>query len=478
MMYSKQLTAFLEDFRQKQAISEISEFVIEFLKIWDFLHQKAPNLSIHDLKSFSKSILDSLTLPFFEKFKYLKFIEKYDSWIKEFSALAITWQGVTMFPLRLLSYEIVNHEEHLIEFFLQKLRTGEIQGTEENLFSFLIPRLNHTAIPLSNTDLLILKSYQPLENQNYDYFKGANTKEIADYVQISVRNLIRRLNTINFCQIIIPVHFLNMAKLGYETFLLSHFEPIPTELADYTLFSVDLIISRFSIFQIPIDNNRLYLKLQDEVKPSIFHQMTDRIHSWNLLGLYPGRDGWKIPPPFLHSDPNIKTIAPSPTLTFSLKPDFYCFRKLTKADIKILEFITTKGTFTSKKHLSETINVSLPEISRRLEEYREFDLISKIFQFFNLGLDLHIYFFLTVPSKLNISWLDHFLSFPKADVFYTVDDEISLFIGHLKLPNKWFKDFTRKINRIKKEFKDLKFYYSVEPGDIAKWNLSLSKTYI
>jgi DNA-binding Lrp family transcriptional regulator len=269
-----------------------------------------------------------------------------------------------------------------------------------------------------------------------------------------------------------------MAKMGYESFLISHFEPIPKDLENFTLFSIDFNISQFSLLQVPIQNNKMYLILQDELKPTIFHQMTDRLHSWNLSGLGPGKNGWKLPPSFLHSDPLSKSIAPSPTLSLSLQPDFDKFRELTEADIKILEFITTRGTFSSKKHLSQTIKVSLPEVSRRLEEYRKQNLIAKVYQFFNLGLDLTIYFCLSSPSKLDISWVDHFLSFPKSDVFYSIDDELSLFFGHLKIPNMWYKDFTRKINRIKKEFKDIKFYYSVEPGNIAKWNLSLSKTYI
>jgi DNA-binding Lrp family transcriptional regulator len=479
MTYSKQLTAFLEDSRQKEAVSEISEFFIEFLKMWDFLHQKAPELGIHDLKKFSKSILDEITLPFYKKFKHLKFLEKNDAWINEYATLNIThprYHGI-MFPLRLITYEIVNHEEKLFEFFIQKIKTGEIQATDENLFNFLLPRLVHVVIPLSSTDLLILKSYQSLENNSRDYFKSANTENIANYVQVSVRNLIRKLNTLNFCQIVIPVHFLNMAKLGYETFLISHFEPIPKDLTNFTLFSFDLTISQFSLFQVPLQNNKIYLRLQDELKPTIFHQMTDRIHSWNLSGLGPGKNGWKIPPSFLHSDPSAQTIAPSPTLTFSLVPEFDRFRNLTSADIKILEFITTKGTFSSKKHLSETVKVSLPEVSRRLEEYRNQNLISKVYQYFNLGLDLHINFCLTTPSKDEISWIDHFLSFPKTDVFYNIDNDSSIFFGHLKLPNKWYKDFTRKISRIKKEFNELKFYYSVEPGDLLKWNLLPSETY-
>ncbi|MFX0051227.1 MAG: hypothetical protein ACFE8U_08055 [Candidatus Hermodarchaeota archaeon] len=476
---SKELVSFLEDFRQKPPIQQLDEFVEEFLVIWDYIHSQAPNLSVSDIKPFSKEILNTITLPFFEKFNKLKFLQKYDAWIKEFHTLAIDWfgRGIIMFPLRLITFEVVNHKQNHLIYFMKKVQTGELRPTIHNLFNYLFPKLINVAIPLSELDLLILKAFQPLQDTAEDFLKGPRMEDYSTHLDASLRNIIRKLNSIRFYQIAIPVNFVDMAKLGYETYMVSHFDPLPSALTDYVLFSTNLTISNFSIIQIPNTKHDIYIKFQDDVKPTIFQQMTNRIMTWNMSGLGPGKGGWRIPPSFIHSDPKTQVISPSPSYSVSLLPEFDQFRKLTPADIKIIDFLIDKGSFLSKKSLSQTVGVSLPEVSRRMEEYHEKSLLRKIYQFFNIGLDLNVVFCVTCPNKHEIPWVDQFLSFPKIDLFYNCENDSGFYFGYLKLPPKWYKDFTRKIFRLKKEFTDLKFYYTVEPGEIVKWGIPLAKTY-
>ncbi|MFX0185708.1 MAG: hypothetical protein ACFE95_21695, partial [Candidatus Hodarchaeota archaeon] len=476
---SKELVSFLEDFRQKPPSLQLDEFVEEFLVIWDYVHTHAPKLSVADIKSFSKKILKTVTLPFYEKFGHLEFLQKYDAWIKEYNTLVLDWFGLgyIMFPLRLITFEVVNHKQNHLKYFMTKVQTGELRPTVENLFNFLFPKLINVVIPLSELDLLILKSIQLLQDTAADFLKGSRMEDIATHLDTSLRNTIRRLQAIRFCQIILPINFVDMAMLGYETYMIAHFEPIPPSLSDFVLFSINLTISNFSIIQIPTSNYKVYMRFQDEIHPTVFQQMNNRILNWSLSGLTHGKYGWRIPPSFIHSDPKTYLITPSPSYSVSLLPDFDQFRKLTPADLKIIDFLIEKGTFSSKKHLSKTVKVSLPEVSRRMEEYYEKNLIRKIFQFANIGLDINVVFCITCPKEHEIPWINQFLSFPKIDLFYNAGDDLEFYFGHLKLPPKWYKDFTRKIYRLKKELKDLKLYYTVEPGEIAKWGISLSKTY-
>ncbi len=464
---------------QKQVLSKADGFVVDFLSIWDAIHSEAPNLALADIKKYSKDILDTITLPFYEKHKNKITLEKYDAWLNEYSSVVINWvgRGRIMFPLRLITYEIVNHSDRLLEFYLEKLQTKEIKGTTENLFSFLFPRLINVAIPLNEVDLLILKSLQALQNESKDLFKGASRDDISRFTNASTRTIVRRIQNIRFFQISIPIHFLDMAKLGYETFLLSHFKPIPDQLKPYALNSVDLSVSQFSLFQVPTTKTKVYMQLQDDLEPTLFHKMEHRIHSWNLTGLTVGKDGWRIPPHFIYCEPKTQSISPSPTIDTSLLPEIDTFRKLTPADIKILEFITTKGATKNKKELSRSVKVSLPETSQRLDEYNTNNLIFKVHQFFNLGLDLSISFFIVSPNSYEIPWIQQLLTFPGVDAFYSTDQTSSSFFGHIKLPNKWFKGFTRKITRLKNEFPELRIYYTAEVPSIPKWNLSLAETY-
>ena len=465
--------------RQKQDSYQIDDIVLDFLDIWETIHHQAPNLSLSDMKDFSESILQSITIPFYHKFMELSCIEKYDSWLKSYSSIVINWPGMgrILFPLRLITYEIVNHEDGLFDFYLQKILTKEISGTADNLFNLLFPKLVNVAIPLTEIDLLILKAFQLLQADSSDIFKGANIEHYSSHLDVSSRTIVRRMKNINFLQIPIAMHFLDMAQLGYETFLLSHFQPIPDDLKPYVLNSVDLVISQFSLFQVHVTKTNAFLEIQNRIETIKLHQMDTQVQNWNLSGLSPGKDGWKIPPPFLYCEPSLQIASSSAAMDVSLRPDFDTFRPLNPADIKILEFITTTGSLKNKKELSQTVKVSLPETSRRIDDYHKHNLIHKVFQFFNIGLDLTISFFISCPTAHNISWIPHFLAFPKVDVFSCVDEQISLFFGHVKLPPKWFKDFNRRVQEFKKKFNDLKFYYTANLPDIPKWSLTLSDTY-
>ncbi|MFX1507714.1 MAG: hypothetical protein ACFFDC_16630, partial [Promethearchaeota archaeon] len=186
---------------------------------------------------------------------------------------------------------------------------------------------------------------------------------------------------------------------------------------------------------------------------------------------------WKISPSFVYSDPTQEVVTSSPAMDMPLKPGFDAFRRLTPADIKILEFITTTGAIKSRNDLSRAVKVSAPEISSRLNEYQEHHLIHKIHQFFNIGLDFTITFFITYPNSYTLNWIPQLLSFPKADFFYAGDEQMTMFFGHVKLPPKWMKEFVIRVRTLKKRIPDLKFYYTASPPDVGKWSITLSDTY-
>ncbi|MHA2245276.1 MAG: hypothetical protein ACXADY_09955 [Candidatus Hodarchaeales archaeon] len=469
----------LQDIRQKRRHYQIDDFVFEFLILWDFIHQQAPSLSLTDIKSFLESILHTFTLPFYQKFKSLSIIEKYEGWFEEYSSIIINTpkSGNILFPLRLVTYEVVSYQDNLLHFFLKKIQTGEIICTPDNLFFFLFPKLINNAIPLSEIDLIILKSYQPLTDNTSDFFKGPVHIVFLDSLHLPKKTIIKHRKKIKFFQIPIELIFLDMAQLGYETFLLSHFNPIPDYLKPYIKISVNLTISQFSLFHVPVTKPKIFNQINTDLEPIFFHKMEKRIQNWNLSGLGAGKDGWKLPPSFLYSDPLLQITTPSPTMDVSLIHDNNSFRRLTPADIKIFDFVTSKGTFGKKKYLSKAVNVSIPEINRRMEEYRDNNLIFRIIQFFNIGLDLTVSFFISCPTTYDIFWIPHFLSFPKVEIFFSIDKKTSVFFGHFKLPSKWIKDFISKVATLEKNFNDLKIYFTLKMPDIPKWSISLADTY-
>ncbi|MHA1227029.1 MAG: hypothetical protein ACTSPV_09840 [Candidatus Hodarchaeales archaeon] len=467
--------------RQNKTHSAEEDFALDFLRIWERIHQDSPDISVSDIKDYSKNILETITLPFYNKYKKSGLVKLYEAWLQDYYAIVINWfdKGTIMFPLRLITYEVSSHQDKLFELFLEQILNGSLSLSIKNLFTYLFPRLINVKVPLSETDLLILKSLQFLQNTCVpDPVKIPKIKDYSDHLNLSVRTIQRRLQILQFFQIYVPIHFIDMAKLNYETFLVSHFDPIPKEIEKYILISIDLTLSNFTILQIPMADKRAFTQVQKELEPNLFLQMTDRIHSWNLSHLEGGKNGWTIPPSFVISDPEVSIVTPTPDLHFDLCPKFAKFRELTPADIKLIDFIARVGAISNLKKLSRTIGLSQGILSERLGEYRDYKLLRKMYQFFNVGLDLNFYFYISAPKDHPIPWINHFLNFPKCDVFTVNEDDKLFLFGFLKIPTTWIKDLTRKINAIKRTYPVVKFLYTIEPPTIANWNLSLAKTYI
>ncbi|MFX0208322.1 MAG: hypothetical protein ACFFDT_20225, partial [Candidatus Hodarchaeota archaeon] len=456
----------------------IEEFVLDFLNIWMYIHEKAENYSLEDTLDLSKQLLKSHIIPFYNKFEADESLELNESWVKAYASIVLNWKkrASYLFPLKLVTYEICYHSKKQFEFFLQKLLTKEIKGEKEALFEFIFPILTNFTVPLDDLYISFLKAFQSLERHNTTYYRDPTQSDFAKLLQVSPRTVLRRMNIIRLLQMVNGDHFLDMGQLGYETNLYIHSNPFPEEFEKYLLLSTNLTVGNFSIVQIPFKKAKELLFLQSNLDTLISQSMTTRIISWNLTGLSTGEVSWRSSPSFLHGKASIPLISPSSDIKFSLKPSFDLFRPLTPADIKILDFLTIKGSFTSIKQLSDTIQVSAPEVSKRLLEYGEERLLLKVNQYYNIGLDLTVFIFVSDEDR-SIPWVQHFLSFPKCDIYYQNEESPNYFFGFLKLPNYWIKAFARKIDLIKRDY-GVKIYYKIASSvDYAKWGIELSETY-
>ncbi len=478
MPLPKQISLILDNFRQKPEEYKIEEFVLDFLNIWTHIHEKAKDYSLEDTLKFAKEILESHILPFYNKFNEDDSLELNKSWLKDYASLVINWRkrGSVLFPLKLVTYEICYHDKKLFEFFVQKILTKEIRGEKEVLFEFLFPILSNFTVPLDDMYISLLKAFQGLEKHNQFYYRDPTQNDFAKHLEISPRTVLRRMNIIRLLQMVHALHFLDMGKVGYETTLIAHSNIFPKQYKKYLLFSINLTVGNFSIIQIPYKKPEEMFSVQENLEILISQPMSSRVSSWNLSGLSEGEVTWRNPPSFLHGDANISLISPSPDLEFSLKPAFDPFRSLTPADIKILDFLSIKGSFASIKQLSDSIKVSSPEVSKRLQEYGKENLLVKMNQYFNIGLDLTIFFFVSGDDP-NIPWVQHFLGFPKCDVFFQEDETPYNYFGYLKMPNYWIKAFARKIDLIKRDF-GIKIYYKIASSvDHIRWGINLQETY-
>ncbi len=457
---------------------QVHKYVLDILDIWYEIHKLTEEATLENALTISQSILDSHIMPFFNKYKNGGNLQHHQGWIDAFASIYLKWneRGGFLFPLTLVLYEITYHDKSLLFDILTQLRTGLIKGNREELHEIIFPVFTNFTVPLDDVDIDLLKAHQTLQPLKSLLFKNPENKSFAEVLDVSKRTIIRRLKVIRLLQLVRTSHFLDMGKLGYETRLLVHSNEFPKKFQKYLLFSSNLFVGNFSIVQIPSTQYEVQSALQEKLDILVSNNLSRRVTSWNLSGLNPGEDMWKTPPPFFFAQPKIGISTPSTDVNMALDPTFESFRELTRADFKILDFIVREGSFKNLNSFSASIKVNRLEISNRLKEYSEVGLTTKTHQFFNIGLDLSIFFFISDVDK-EIPWLSHLLTFPKIDVFTQQEESPNTYFGYLKLPNKWIKPFVRKIDLIRNEY-DVKIYYKIASAvDHFKWGISLADTY-
>ncbi len=465
----------LELLKKNTTEYSVEPFVLDFLEFWQAIHEKAKGSSLEDIKDILKDVETSYTLPFYEKYKEEEYLEFVKGWFKRYLSFVLKWRmrGGYLFPLKLIVYEICNYKKQSLELFVKQILSKQIKGEKEALFEYLVPKVTNFVIPLDEMDIVLLKANQI---KNRPIYKEISKAELATQLGISTKTVSRRMGMIGLLQMLQQINFVDMARLGYETTLLIHSNSFPEEYKQYLLLSTDLTVGKFSIVHIPYKKPRVINGLQDHLELLSHQQMTHRVSSWNLSQLVSGVERWRDPAPFVKIDSEVFTIQPSPDVGFSLIPPDKFFRPLTLADIKIIDFLSTKGTPESITQLGQVVNVSRPEVSKRLQEYSEEKLLVNTSQYFNVALDSSVFFFISTEDT-ETPWINNLLTFPKVDVFFQEDQVPYYYFGHLKLPNKWFKPFGRQIDMITQD-PGVKFYYKISSAkDFVRWGISLAETY-
>ena len=164
-------TQLLDQFRQQHSSDTIDLFVLDFCSFWEVIHQYVQDSKVKKITKTAEiafALKDQFTLPFYEKYRsqpQYDFVEFYPSWMDRLATLCIRWRGGGItFPLRLITYELANHDDNLLDCYLSHLLSGEINGSIDTLFQFLLPKLYTMALPLSSSELLLLKSCQLVFN--------------------------------------------------------------------------------------------------------------------------------------------------------------------------------------------------------------------------------------------------------------------------------------------------------------------------
>ncbi|MHA1979330.1 MAG: hypothetical protein ACW98I_20685 [Candidatus Hodarchaeales archaeon] len=450
---------------------------MEFVKLWMEVHQRAQGKSLTDIYEITFSLLDSHTLPMWEQFKTEKCLSKVEAWINGQGSLwwHLDRRGGALIPLELIGYEITTQDGGLLKSFLRRLINGEIQPINRNLFEYIFPILNNFMIPFDATDIAYFQAAKHHYQSIRFYSRDNLAAKVAKLGKLSLSTARRRIKIHNTLGSLNPIAYANLGKLDFESFLLVHNKAIPQTLLPYTHLSNNFHLGIFSIIQIPHSQPNLYHVMKDQLHPSSIVQLNRRITSWNLSSLYSDGVYWTTPPPLFYGEPEIEVITPSPDVDQSLILPPTLFRKLTPADIKLIDFLPM-GSIKTLKGLSKQLKVSRSEITARLREYYDSDILDNATEFFKLGLDLSVFFFIQDDGS-TIPWLSHLLTFPKVHVLMTTESLPHYYYGFVKLPPHWMKPFVRKMELLHGREEITAHHHIASALSYFQWQIPLSKTY-
>ncbi len=454
---------------------QIEPFVLDFLEFWVYLHEEAKDQTIDTALEFCRKVWDSHTYPFYQKYKKKGFIEYYEAWEKDYASITWTWKkrGVHLIPLLLFLYELYCHEQGLLEDFLKKIYTKETDGTCDDLYEHLISKMINFVPRLDEADINFIKAYQILGRMKKHGSYAISHKDFSEQLKVTKKTIQRRKEKIEILQMINNIGFLDMTRLGYETLLVIHQEEIPWDYP-YLLLSAEMSIARFSILQIPLKKQDVLKEIQDVKGVQVIRPASRRIISWNLSRLNSGKETWKGNLPF--SNPQRRIIINEPDVEFSLNPSNVQFRKLSLADIKILDFISHSGYFKSLTEFSQAIKMSRNEVSKRLAEFSKEKLFQRIHYFHKLGLTSQL-IFISDEEKEN-EWVKHLQLFPLAYLFSCEDELPYYYFGFIKIPSKWISPMSKRMDKIKQKT-GMKYYMKPSSTvDVFKWGISLAATYL
>ncbi|MHA1978574.1 MAG: hypothetical protein ACW98F_11040 [Candidatus Hodarchaeales archaeon] len=495
VMFSSQKGQELALVQNLQSERTIDPLVADFCEVWTRIHEHIGTLRVRKISKtteIAKLFKEEVTLPFYHKYRSSPLVEYSPAWMKTLGAFSFHWKGGRiLFPLRLITYELAYYQVSVLGTFLDGLRTGTIPGTSESLFAWLFPKLVSMALPLSLSDLVLLRGFQQVYQHSQTALRRIPTREYVTHIRdLAPETLRNKIEHFRYFQMAIPMKFLDMGRLGYETYLISHFLPLPLRFHPYCLTSVNFGSLCLSLLQLPVHSSRWFLALKDFLfqnssqnssnnsSPHFCLSMKQRVYNWNLASLRSGLNQWQLPLVFFHNDPQITLPDFPPTMAVSLDPTFDPFRLLTPADLKLLTFLTTVGEIYHINDLSAQVALHRNTVDRLLHEYQKEKLLSRVVHFFNLGLELSVHLYINVPhSCAYISFLAQAQTLPWIDIYKSDTDTATVYFGRLNIPQTWTVAFVSRMNLLREVFPSIKLLYSFDPHQYAKWNLSLLETY-
>ncbi|UCG03912.1 MAG: hypothetical protein JSW11_07980 [Candidatus Heimdallarchaeota archaeon] len=459
-----------------------SNFIKDFIQYWENIKRTVrpdgkTNVSWKKWNEISQKALETLTMPFFNKWKHLGIFSWIEAYIDSFFSITLNFKGgAILLPKQLILYEAMKPSNSLLSNLKEEPSSEGLERILDSLFGDL-------DIRLIMSDLQILKKLaQPKFSKSLDRFP--KLKELAYGIRRDVRTVSNRLDYLIQTRILCLIYLVDMARIGYQTILLRHSikrSQILKEIHPYIVMDFPLSSDSFlTIIHFPFRDVQVYKNLITFFNPNEMNIMNKQYRGWNFSGLTKDPNKrWRLLPPILQDGGNWKKelITAESGIEFNLDPYYDPF-PLSYRQGQLLGLIHKLSTM-EEEYLAKQLKVGRAYVSKDAKTLLRNRVIFRFPIFFNLGFGTWIYFCIRnlISNKsgglLNV--LEHLKFFPYVNVYYNLDE--GALIGRTRIPPSWTDRFIFSLSSLPSVFPEASISYYIGPKSYAPWGFDILGTF-
>ncbi|PWI47739.1 hypothetical protein CEE45_10175 [Candidatus Heimdallarchaeota archaeon B3_Heim] len=472
----------LKDSAESINLQQEKAFIGDFLNIWSnirvLMHSEQHKYQLwRNWGDLAEKIFLEFTLPFYQKWKHLDYIQFVESYATRFHSVLFHMDGINvLIPRKLIIYEANTREGEIYEQLQNK-------PSLENFRKVIFQLTRDYNFSLRKTDVKII---QKLANPNFSKSldKFPKLKELAYGTRQDVRTVTSRLDFLLECSLLSMFYSLDMAKIGYQTVVFLHettLQEIPEEVLEYVFYNFPAppLQKHVAVVQYPYANSEIISSLESTfgISPGAFTIPTKQYRNWNLAGLTAKpEERWKLRPPLLRPGGSWKRelIVGNIGFEYNLDPD-YDYYQVSRQEAELLGYIYQYSTMdykaleTQLKRSRKSINVDWTNLLRN-------KIINRFPTFSHIGLGSWVYFLIyDLPSDDVQRILQHFKFFPFSNVFY--NDKKGLMVGIVNIPLSWTHTLLYRFASLYTEVPGVKISYYIGPDVIVRWSMNIRKTF-
>jgi len=458
------------------------DFISDFITYWDNVKkivrpEGKSSVSWKKWNKKSRDMLETLTRPFYNKWKYTGRFSWIDYYVKAFSSITLQFKdGSILLPKRIVLYESKRPNNQL----LSRLKENPTNEFLERTFLALFKDLN---IRFLKSDLQILqKLVQPGFSKSLDRYP--TLKELAYGIRRDARTVSNRLSFLIQHEVLSFIYLVDMARIGYQTVVLFHkkerseiLKNIERYIVMYFPVSANNIFT--TILQYPFNDIESYQMIVDFFGKNREITLNGQYTGWNFSGLTRNpKDRWTLLPPILQDEGNWskQIIIGDIGIDYNLNP-YYDPYPLNHRQGQLLGIIHKLSTM-EEDFLAKQLKIGRAYVTANVKELLRNRIISRFPIFQNLGLGSWIYFCAhKLPTGTGglMNVLEHLKFFPYVNVFY--DQKIGTLIGNVNIPQSWTNRFIFSLTSLPKIFPDCSSNYYIGPDCYAPWAFDILGTF-